>query len=83
MCIRDRTKGRRKSLFLLAIPWIVLSQVLGFFQLWALSQSGFIMAAGDTVASLVTFVIFVSFYLLYNERTSKRRSKKTTSAAAQ
>lgn len=71
------TKGRRKSLFLLALPWIVLSQVLGFFQLWALSQSGLVMAAGDTVASMITFVMFVAFYLLYDERTRKRRSKTT------
>ncbi|MFT5685057.1 MAG: hypothetical protein ACI8RZ_006003 [Myxococcota bacterium] len=69
------TKGRRKSLFLLALPWIMLSQVLGFFQLWALSQSGLVMAAGDTVASMITFVMFVAFYLLYDERTRKKRSK--------
>jgi len=75
------TKGRRKSLFLLAMPWIILSQMLGFFQLWALSQSGLIMAAGDTVASLITFVMFVAFYLLYDERTRKRRAKKNADTA--
>ena len=66
------TKGRRKSLFLLALPWIALSQ------LWALSQSGLVMAAGDTVASMITFVMFVAFYLLYDERTRKKRSKAST-----
>ncbi len=73
------TKGRRKSLFLLALPWIALSQLLGFFQLWALSQSGLVMAAGDTVASMITFVMFVSFYLLYDERTRRKRSKTKAS----
>lgn len=76
------TRGRRKSLFLLALPWIMLSQLLGFFQLWALSQSGLIMAAGDTVASMITFTMFVAFYLLYDERTRKRRAKKTADTAA-
>ena len=75
------TKGRRKSLFLLAMPWILISQGLGFFQLWALSQSGLVMAAGDTVASMITFVMFVAFYLLYDERTRKRRAKKTADTA--
>jgi MFS family permease len=76
------TRGRRKSLFLLALPWIILSQVLGFFQLWALSQSGMVMAAGDTVATMITFVMFVAFYLIYDERTRKRRAKTAASADA-
>ena len=74
------TRGRRKSLFLLALPWIALSQLLGFFQLWALSQSGLVMAAGDTIASMITFVMFVAFYLLYDERTRKKRARKSGKA---
>ena len=75
------TKGRRKSLFLLTLPWIILSQGLGFFQLWALSESGLVMAAGDTLASAITFTMFVAFYLIYDERTRKKRSKKSTTPA--
>ncbi len=69
------TRGRRKSLFLIILPWIMLSQVMGFFQLWALSQAGWIMIIGDIGAALINFVMFLAFYFVYDERTRKKRAK--------
>ena len=71
------TRGRRKTILLVAIPWILLSQVAAFVELF--------WAEGDPALLLLTFwayylVVFaqqVSFTWLYFERTVRRKAAAT------
>ena len=69
------TRGRRKSIFLLFLPWLVLSQVLIFADLWAVGQSPLALLGVKAVIFLLYFFMQIAFYLLYDERTRKRRQQ--------
>lgn len=62
------TKGRRKSIFLIILPWIVFSQVFGIVELYA-ATIGF----GATVASCIVMETLLvcmqlAFFMLYHNR---------------
>ena len=69
------TRGRRRSIFLLFLPWLILSQALLFAELWALGEGPLAMFAVKIPAFLLIFIMQIGFYLLYDERTRKRRKK--------
>ena len=72
------TRGRRRSIFLLFLPWLLLSQVMIFADLWAMGQSHIHLFGVKSAAFLLYFMMQVSFYLLYHDRTSRRRAAKST-----
>ena len=72
------TRSRRRTVFLLFLPWLLLSQGIVFVDLWALGQSPVHLFAVKTVSFIIYFVMQVSFFLLYNERTQRRPSKQTS-----
>ena len=74
------TRGRRRSVFLLFLPWLLLSQVMIFVDLWAMGQSHVHLFGVKSAAFLLYFMMQVSFYLLYHDRTSRRRRSSTASA---
>jgi len=63
------TRGRRRTLFFIMLPWLVISQAASLFQLWAMSQTVWLMLFGNMLLGLVVFVTFIAFYLVYDERT--------------
>ena len=66
------TRGRRKRLILLALPAIVLSQVIMLVELGA-SDTGVLALAGTgSLMGLITFLMAISFFMVYAERTTPR-----------
>jgi len=76
------TRGRRKSIVLLFLPWLFLSQVIGFVDLWALSQSAWILIATKSAAVMVYFIMVVAFFMLYDERTRQKKKRKKAASPA-
>lgn len=68
------TRGRRRSVFLLFLPWLLLSQVMIFIDLWAMGESPIHLFAVKAAMFLLYFMMQVSFYLLYHDRTNRRRA---------
>ena len=61
------TKGRRKSLFFLILPWAVLTQLFGFLALYA-SDSILKLTAANMLLEGLIFVMYTCFFMLYDQR---------------
>lgn len=72
------TRGRRQSIFFLFLPWLLLSQVLIFADLWAVGQSAAALFGVKAIIFLLFFLMQIAFYLLYDERTRKQRPSPQT-----
>ncbi|MFT4978210.1 MAG: hypothetical protein ACI8S6_004118 [Myxococcota bacterium] len=75
------TRGRRRSVFFLFLPWLMLSQFIIFADLWALGQSEFALFGVKATAFLIYFTMQVGFFFLYEERTRQRRARKAEAGA--
>jgi len=75
------TRGRRRSIFLLFLPWLLLSQLIVFADLWAMGQSELYLFGVKVAVFLIYFTMQVSFFLLYDERTRQRRARKNSEPA--
>jgi len=60
----------------------MLSQVIVFVDLWALSQPGWILAGVKSLTFLIYFTMIVSFYMVYHDRTERRRAAKQAPATS-
>ncbi|MEL6341634.1 MAG: hypothetical protein AAFV53_00780 [Myxococcota bacterium] len=69
------TRGRRRSLFLLFLPVLLMMQGILFLDLWAYTQSAVVFFAVKAVALALPFVMQIGFYILYEERTRKRKPR--------
>ena len=63
------TRGRRRTLFLLLLPYLVFSQAWTLVDLWALSQAPWLTVGTELVRQLYMFVLVVACYALYEDRT--------------
>lgn len=70
------TRGRRRSVFLLFLPWLLLSQFIVFADLWALGQSELVLFGVKAIVFLIYFTMQIGFFFLYDERTQQRKAKK-------
>lgn len=63
------TRGRRGRIFALILPWLVVTQVIGFAELWAL-QAGVASLVGLMTATYVVNIwVVMAFYVFYEDRT--------------
>lgn len=69
------TRGRRQSIFLLFLPWMLLSQLIFFADLWALGESEVYLFGVKAAVFLIYFTMQVAFFHLYDERTQKKRAR--------
>lgn len=76
------TRGRRGSIVGIYLPAALLVQVVAFAELWALQQGVFMLALVFATVFLLFFVVNVSFYKLYEGRTTVKK-KKGDAAAGQ
>ena len=61
------TKGRRKSLFFLILPWAILTQLFGFLALYA-SDSILKLTAANMLLEGLIFMMYTCFFMLYDQR---------------
>ena len=61
------TKGRRKSLFFLILPWAILTQLFGFLALYA-SDSIMKLTAANMLLEGLIFMMYTCFFMLYDQR---------------
>lgn len=74
------TKGRRASLFWLALPWMVIGQATFFVDQWAAQFGHIAIFATNLLWQLFAFWTSLSFVRLYLDRVEGR--KKAAAAAA-
>ena len=73
------TKGRRKSLFLLILPWAILTQLFGFLALYA-SDSIFKLTAANMLLEGLIFIMYTCFFMLYDQRIKQIEELRTERA---
>lgn len=66
------TRGRRRALFLLLLPYLVASQVWIFVDLWALEQGGWVPLASEMLRISYSFLLAVAAVALYHDRVKPR-----------
>lgn len=64
------TRSRRKRIFFVFLPVLVLSQVAAIGDIWAYGQPGWILWALHLVQHGLFMVMAVAFFLMYAERTT-------------
>jgi hypothetical protein len=62
------TRGRRRAIFLVFLPFLVISQVIVFADFWALGVGGWALALMHAVEHLLGLYMAICFYLLYEGR---------------
>ena len=70
------TKGVRKTLFLLILPYLVMMIAWTVVGLMAGSEGFLVLFASELLRLAVLFWVFIGCYLLYEERAAMRRKKK-------
>ena len=63
------TKKRRGRIFMLVLPWLVATQVVGFAELWALQQGFVTLVALMGSTYLLNIWVVMAFYMFYEDRT--------------
>ncbi len=66
------TRGRRKRIFMLLLPVLLITQVMAFADLWAIGQGAWMLAILHVFQHLLMFTMALSFFLVYAERTTPR-----------
>ncbi|MEC8276468.1 MAG: hypothetical protein VX026_02050 [Myxococcota bacterium] len=62
------TKGRRKSIFLIILPWIIFSQVFGIVELYAATVGFGATVAACMVMETLLVCMQLAFFMLYHNR---------------
>ncbi len=63
------TRGRRGRIFALILPWLMLTQVVGFAELWALQQGVGTLFGLMASTYIVNIWVVMAFYIFYEDRT--------------
>jgi hypothetical protein len=63
------TRGRRGRIFALVLPWLLLTQVIGFAELWALQKGFGTLFALMSSTYVVNIWVVMVFYIFYEDRT--------------
>jgi hypothetical protein len=63
------TRGRRGRIFAIILPWLVLTQVIGFAELWALSEGTLTLIALMASTYVLNIWVVMAFYVFYEDRT--------------
>lgn len=64
------TRSRRRRIFFVFLPVLILSQAAAIGDIWAYGQEGWILWVLHLVQHAIFMVMAVSFYLMYAERTT-------------
>ncbi|MDP6931581.1 MAG: hypothetical protein QGG40_01635, partial [Myxococcota bacterium] len=75
------TRGRRRTLFFIFLPFLLLSQVRLFPDMQAVAHGTWALAASHGVWYLLVFSMLIAFYLVYEERTTPHKSDSGSPAA--
>jgi hypothetical protein len=62
------TRGRRRAIFLVFLPFLLISQVIVFADFWALGVGGWALALMHAFEQLLGMYMAICFYLLYEGR---------------
>lgn len=62
------TKGRRKSIFLVILPWIFFSQVFGILELYASTISFGAVVISSILMECLLMLMMLAFFMLYDKR---------------
>jgi len=63
------TRGRRGRIFALILPWLVLTQVVGFAELWALQQGTGTLFGLMSITYIINIWVVMALYIFYEDRT--------------
>jgi len=63
------TRKRRGRIFALVLPWLVLTQVIGFAELWALSAGPLALVGLMSATYVLNIFVVMAFYVFYEDRT--------------
>lgn len=66
------TRGRRRTLFLLVLPYVVIMQLWILVDLWALKMGLLPLLLAELVVRLYTFALAIAAYELYLDRVTPR-----------
>jgi hypothetical protein len=62
------TKGRRKSIFLVILPWIFFSQVFGILELYASTINFGAVVITSILMECLLMLMMLAFFMLYDKR---------------
>jgi len=77
------TRGRRKRIFMLLLPVLVLTQAMAFADLFAIGQGAWMLAIFHVFQHTVMFTMALAFFLVYAERTTPRPEAAAPQAEAE
>jgi hypothetical protein len=63
------TRKRRGRIFALVLPWLVLTQVIGFAELWALAAGPLTLVGLMSATYILNIFVVMAFYVFYEDRT--------------
>jgi len=63
------TRGRRGRIFALLLPWLMVTQVVGFAELWAIQQGVMTLFALMSATYILNIWVVMAFYMFYEDRT--------------
>ena len=63
------TKKRRGRIFMLVLPWLIATQVVGFAELWALKEGFPTLVALMSSTYMLNIWVVTAFYMFYEDRT--------------
>lgn len=66
------TKGRRRTLFLLVLPYVIIMQAWILVDLWALKIGPLPLVLAELVVRLYTFALAIACYELYVDRVTPK-----------
>lgn len=69
------TKGRRKSIFLVILPWIFFSQIFGIIELYASTISFAAIVMSAILMEGLLAMMLLAFYMLYHNRITLLEAK--------
>ena len=63
------TKKRRGRIFMLVLPWLIVTQVVGFAELWALQEGFVTLVLLMSSTYMLNLWVVTAFYMFYEDRT--------------